>query len=146
MMQQVELPRRQVQHLTGQDGPPRPRVDPQLADRHRRIGAGRPVAAAATLAAVGWLVAAVAATLTGLAAISVIGDGITDPSGEVISEARLARDLATAAPLSSSPATWVAGGGGAPRALGLAGELEVKVECGGGQPAATWKRDDHHSD
>ncbi|WP_018502679.1 hypothetical protein [Parafrankia discariae] len=58
-----------------------------------------------TLAVLGWLVAAVAATLTGLAAISVIGDGITDPSGEVLSEARLAQDLASPTALASSPAT-----------------------------------------
>lgn len=50
------------------------------------------------LAIAGWLVAAVAATVTGLAAVQVIGAGLTDPAGEV-------RDADEVARLAAAPAT-----------------------------------------
>ncbi|OAA23647.1 hypothetical protein UG55_103585 [Frankia sp. EI5c] len=185
------------------------RVTRALAEGRGRRGA---------LALAGWLSAAAAATLVGLAAINVIGDGITDPTGEVISEARLAQDLA--APTSTSPAPLTtssspsplrsaadpspgsgvgvgvgagagANGGMAARALstpggtavsrcdgdqvtlttitpaqgyavqrsergpareaevrftGSAGDVEMRIECGDGQPVMTWKLDDHDDD
>jgi len=50
------------------------------------------------LAVVGWLAAAVLGTLTGLAAVNVIGDGVTGPSGEVLSADRVAAELASSDP------------------------------------------------
>jgi hypothetical protein len=54
------------------------------------------------LAVAGWLVAAVAATVTGLAAVRVIGAGITGPAGELVS-ADVARSLAAATPSPVGP-------------------------------------------
>lgn len=49
------------------------------------------------LAVVGWLAAAVAATLTGLVAVQVIGDGIAvSAGGEVVTPQQVARQLASA--------------------------------------------------
>jgi hypothetical protein len=63
------------------------------------------------LAVVGWLAAAVAATLTGLVAVQVIGDGIAvSAGGEVVTPQQVARQLASetasppAGPSPSSPA------------------------------------------
>jgi hypothetical protein len=58
------------------------------------------------LAVAGWLVAAVAATVTGLAAVRVIGAGITGPAGELVS-ADVARSLAAAAPSATPGASRV---------------------------------------
>jgi hypothetical protein len=51
------------------------------------------------LVVAGWVVAAVAATGAGLAAVRVIGDGIgAGPAADVVSAERVARDLAAATP------------------------------------------------
>ena len=55
------------------------------------------------VAVIGWLLAAVAATVTGLAAVQVIGAGLTGPAGEVRSADEVARALTAPAP--SGPAT-----------------------------------------
>ncbi|MEV4628410.1 septum formation initiator [Micromonospora sp. NPDC049523] len=55
------------------------------------------------LAVAGWLAAAVAATVTGLGAVELIGTGITGPAGPVVDERELARDLAAAPAAPSSP-------------------------------------------
>lgn len=61
------------------------------------------------LAVTGWLVAAGAATATGLAAVHVIGPGITGPVGEVVSEAAVARSLAATPPTATAVPTGVPG-------------------------------------
>jgi hypothetical protein len=54
------------------------------------------------LAAGGWLAAAVVATLAGLAAVRVIGEGITSSAGaDVLTPREAARQLASASPLAS---------------------------------------------
>lgn len=63
-------------------------------------------------AVAGWLVAAVAATVTGLAAVRVIGAGITGPVGEVVSEEAVSRSLAATPPAAPVPTTASAGPGG----------------------------------
>ncbi|GAB3810991.1 hypothetical protein [Micromonospora zhanjiangensis] len=56
------------------------------------------------LVVVGWFVAAAAATGAGLAAVRVIGDGITaGPGAEVVDADRVARDLAAATPTGPTP-------------------------------------------
>ncbi|WP_329102391.1 septum formation initiator [Micromonospora sp. NBC_01699] len=57
----------------------------------------------AVLAVAGWLAAAVAATVTGLGAVELIGTGIAGPAGPVVDERDLARDLAAAADAPSGP-------------------------------------------
>ncbi|MEV0155727.1 septum formation initiator [Micromonospora sp. NPDC050686] len=70
---------------------------------------------------VGWLVAAVAATGAGLAAVRVIGDGIgAGQSGHVVSADQVARELATAtgspAPAATPAPSRTAAPGGTPGA------------------------------
>jgi hypothetical protein len=67
------------------------------------------------LAVLGWLVAGTAATVTGLAAVRVIGTGITGPGGEVLTPAQVASavgpspsataTLGPSAPSSPSPSS-----------------------------------------
>jgi hypothetical protein len=57
------------------------------------------------LALAGWLVAAVAATLTGLAAVRVIGAGLTGPAGGLVSEADVARAVASGTPTMVAPSS-----------------------------------------
>lgn len=58
----------------------------------------------ALLAVAGWCLAAAVATMIGLAALRVVGEGLTGgPAGEVLSQEEIARELAAAVP-SASPA------------------------------------------
>lgn len=68
------------------------------------------------VAIVGWLAAAAAATATGLAAVDLIGTGITGSAEEVYSQERIARELASpAAPSTPAPsATAPSGAAGSP--------------------------------
>ncbi|MET8834304.1 septum formation initiator [Micromonospora sp. NPDC004540] len=64
----------------------------------------RPLAAAA-----GWLATTVAATLVGLAAIQLVGAGITGTPGGVRDEREVARALASPAPATTTPANPAVG-------------------------------------
>ncbi|MET7803425.1 septum formation initiator [Micromonospora chersina] len=55
------------------------------------------------LAAAGWLATTVAATLVGLAAIQLVGAGITGTPGGVRGEREVARALASPAPVTTTP-------------------------------------------
>ncbi|TYB38260.1 septum formation initiator [Micromonospora sp. AP08] len=55
------------------------------------------------LAAAGWLATTVAATLVGLAAIQLVGAGITGTPGGVRDEREVARALASPAPVTTTP-------------------------------------------
>jgi hypothetical protein len=87
-------------------------------------------------AVAGWLLAALVATGTGLAAVQVIGAGLTGPAGEVRSPDEVARAVAaTASPgtATSAPATGSAGpegGTGARQLLSTPGGTVV-AECDG---------------
>jgi hypothetical protein len=81
---------------------------------HHRFGIVTVVSRHALLAAVGWLAAAVAAVLTGLAAVAVIGDGLTGPAGPVRSESEVAAAVA-ATPGASGSAPAPGGGAPSPR-------------------------------
>ncbi|MCW6011152.1 septum formation initiator [Micromonospora sp. CPCC 205371] len=65
------------------------------------------------LAVAGWLVAATVATLTGLAAVRVIGDGITGTAAATLSEREVREQLASAPPpVTVSPHASASQGGG----------------------------------
>ncbi|MGY0002963.1 septum formation initiator [Micromonospora sp. I033] len=55
------------------------------------------------LAAAGWLATTVAATLVGLAAIQLVGEGITGAPGGVRDEREVARALASPEPVATTP-------------------------------------------
>ncbi|GAB3984510.1 septum formation initiator [Plantactinospora veratri] len=65
------------------------------------------------LAVAGWLLAALVATGTGLAAVQVIGAGLTGPAGEVRSPDEVARALA-ATPPPAAPGAAPSGGTASP--------------------------------
>lgn len=88
------------------------------------------------LAVLGWLAAAVTATAVGVGAVNIIGTGITRGSGgEIYSQERIARELASA-PAPASPAPTTAAPTqtvpqGSRRALSTPGGVVV-AECFGG--------------
>lgn len=98
------------------------------------------------LAAAGWLVATVAATLVGLGAIQLVGAGIIDTPAGVVDQGEVARALASPQPVppgrSATPAptpTAVAPSpstsSGAPRGFaGPGGEHELRLRCVNGTP------------
>jgi hypothetical protein len=55
------------------------------------------------LAVAGWLAAAVAATLTGLGAVRIIGEGITGTAAATLSQEQVADALAAPAPATRTP-------------------------------------------
>ncbi|WP_326552849.1 septum formation initiator [Micromonospora sp. NBC_01813] len=70
------------------------------------------------LAVAGWCLAAVVATLIGLAALRVVGEGLTGgPAGEVLSQEEIARELAAAQAAASAAPT---ASGAAPTTSGVA--------------------------
>ncbi|MFI2649751.1 septum formation initiator [Micromonospora fulviviridis] len=94
------------------------------------------------LAAAGWLATTVAATLVGLAAIQLVGAGITGTPGGVRDQREVARALASPAPVTTTPADPTVGGtptataasrppppGGARRSFVTGGGTAV-AECG----------------
>ncbi|MEU0153555.1 septum formation initiator [Micromonospora fulviviridis] len=94
------------------------------------------------LAAAGWLATTVAATLVGLAAIQLVGAGITGTPGGVRDQREVARALASPAPVTTTPADRAVGGtptataashppapGGARRSFVTGGGTAV-AECG----------------
>ena len=95
------------------------------------------------VAVVGWLAAAAAATATGLAAVDLIGTGITGSAGEVYSQERIARELASpAAPWTPAPSTLGPTPSGATGAPGPRRPLEtpggvVVAQCVGGDVELT---------
>ncbi|HEU4425896.1 MAG TPA: septum formation initiator [Pilimelia sp.] len=88
------------------------------------------------LAAAGWLAAAVAATATGVVAVTIIGQGLTGPqSARPLTEAEVASALAspaatTAAPTGSPAPTASPAPGGTPRSLRSPGGTVV-ARCDG---------------
>ncbi|MEE6260701.1 septum formation initiator [Plantactinospora sonchi] len=89
------------------------------------------------LAAGGWLLAALAATGTGLAAVQVIGAGLTGPAGEVRTPDEVARALAevSASPTPSAPAGTVPGTGGTPTGSPTPGGPSTGGSPGSATPA-----------
>ncbi|MET8909121.1 septum formation initiator [Micromonospora sp. NPDC004551] len=65
------------------------------------------------LAAAGWLATTAAATLVGLAAIQLVGTGITGTPGGVRDQAEVARALASTAPVATTPGASVTPDAGA---------------------------------
>ncbi|GAA3775997.1 hypothetical protein GCM10022225_74960 [Plantactinospora mayteni] len=87
------------------------------------------------LAVAGWLLAALVATGTGLAAVQVIGAGLTGPAGELRSPDEVARALAAATP---PPATSGAVPPGGPTPTpGTANAAPTSSAVPPGSPAGT---------
>lgn len=67
-------------------------------------------------AMVGWLVAAAAATVVGLGAVRVIGEGITGTAAATLTQEEVAEALASPAPASAAPPGAAPSGSAAPSA------------------------------
>jgi hypothetical protein len=87
------------------------------------------------VAVAGWFAAATTATLTGLAAVQLIGSGITDGTGtEVLTPAQAAGQLASAAPLDTASGPPAAT---SPAATSTAATSPAATSPAGTSPAAT---------
>ncbi|GLI01179.1 septum formation initiator [Phytohabitans aurantiacus] len=82
------------------------------------------------LAVAGWLVAATVATLTGLAAVRVIGDGITGTAAATLSEREVEERLASARPGVTVSPHASAGQGGGTVLTSAAGTIVATCENG----------------
>ncbi|MGI5215144.1 septum formation initiator [Plantactinospora sp. CA-290183] len=96
------------------------------------------------LAVTGWLLAAGAATVTGLAAVQVIGAGLTGPAGEVRSPDEVSRALAAspgpAAPSGAAPPGPAGSGSPGTSGLGSPGPSDPGSPAPGGASASGTRR------
>ncbi|MER7690242.1 hypothetical protein [Streptomyces sp. NPDC097610] len=86
-----------------------------------------------------------AATLAGLAAVQVIGDGTTSSTdGGVLTPQQAERQLAaaTASPFGVERADAGPDEHAELRFEGTAGKVELRVRCVSGRPSGSWKQDD----
>ncbi|MFV2019725.1 septum formation initiator [Micromonospora sp. LOL_023] len=90
------------------------------------------------LAVAGWCLAAVVATLIGLAALRVVGEGLTGgPAGEVLSQEEIAHDLAAAPTAASAASGAVPPGSGTASAPPSAAPPSASPGAGGPEPSPT---------